>query len=73
MVNVHKGVLIRCDPAMKQFLIHLSENLILGTQFLYNDLDDCHIFIDPEVLPKLQEQVDNLMEKLSFPLATDAD
>nr|VZI03359.1 unnamed protein product [Spirometra erinaceieuropaei] len=73
MVNVHKGILIKCDPAMKQFLIHLSENLILGTQFLYNDLDECHIFIDPEVLPRLQEQVDNLMEKLSFPLAADAD
>ena len=35
MVNVMKGVLIECDPAMKQFLLHLDEkvsiNKIVGT------------------------------------------
>ena len=25
MVNVTKGVLVECDPAMKQFLLHLDE------------------------------------------------
>jgi len=27
MVNVMKGVLIECDPAMKQFLLHLDEKV----------------------------------------------
>lgn len=58
---------------MKQFLIHLSETLTIGSKFVLNDLDDCHLFIDTEVLPKLQEKVDNLMEKLSFPLITEGE
>ena len=59
------------DPAMKQFLTYLSENLIIGSRFVLSDLDDCHIFIDPVVLPRLQAKVDDLMEKLSFPLITE--
>ncbi len=34
MVNVLKGVLVECDPAMKQFLLHLDEKLIIGTKFV---------------------------------------
>ena len=30
MVNVMKGVLIECDPAMKQFLLHLDEKVRIG-------------------------------------------
>ena len=30
MVNVMKGVLIECDPAMKQFLLHLDEKVSLS-------------------------------------------
>ncbi|KAL5963303.1 General transcription factor IIH subunit 5 [Taenia solium] len=71
MVNVIKGVLVKCDPAMKQFLTYLSENLIIGSRFILSDLDESHIFIDPVVLPRLQAKVDDLMEKLSFPLVTE--
>ena len=34
MVNVMKGVLVKCDPAMKQFLLHLDEKLKLGSKFV---------------------------------------
>ena len=34
MVNVAKGVLVECDPAMKQFLLHMDEKLALGTKFV---------------------------------------
>ena len=34
MVNVAKGVLVECDPAMKQFLLHMDETLKLGTKFV---------------------------------------
>ena len=34
MVNVTKGVLVECDPAMKQFLLHLDEKLTLGSSFV---------------------------------------
>ncbi|KER25001.1 hypothetical protein T265_07453 [Opisthorchis viverrini] len=59
----------RRDPAMKHFLLHLAENLVLGKNFVHTDLDDYHLFIDPDILGKLQEHVDQLMESLSFPMA----
>ena len=34
MVNVTKGVLVECDPAMKQLLLHLDEKLTLGSSFV---------------------------------------
>ena len=34
MVNVVKGVLVECDPAMKQFLLHLDEKHSLGGPFV---------------------------------------
>ncbi|KAG5450735.1 hypothetical protein CSKR_108960 [Clonorchis sinensis] len=38
------------DPAMKHFLLHLAENLVLGKNFVHTDLDDYHLFIDPDIL-----------------------
>ena len=34
MVNVTKGILVECDPAMKQFLLHLDEKFLLGSKFI---------------------------------------
>ena len=34
MVNVTKGVLVECDPAMKQFLLHLDEKEEFGRKFV---------------------------------------
>ena len=34
MVNVTKGILVTCDPAMKQLLLNLDEKLTLGTRFI---------------------------------------
>ncbi|CAH8594713.1 unnamed protein product [Dicrocoelium dendriticum] len=58
---------------MKHFLLHLAETLVLGTNFVHTDLDDYHLFIDADILGKLQERVDNLMESLSFPITADTD
>ncbi|GAA47793.1 TFIIH basal transcription factor complex TTD-A subunit [Clonorchis sinensis] len=58
---------------MKHFLLHLAENLVLGKNFVHTDLDDYHLFIDPDILGKLQEHVDQLMESLSFPMAIETD
>lgn len=68
MVNVMKGILVECDPAMKQFLLHLDEKEVLGRRFVIQDLDETHIFISAEILPTLQDKIDGLMDKLSFPL-----
>lgn len=68
MVNVHKGVLIECDPAMKQFLLYLDEKMALGKKFILKDLDDTHVFILAEVVQILQERVGELMDQNSFPI-----
>lgn len=69
MVNVMKGILVECDPAMKQFLLHLDESEAFGRKFVIQDLDETHLFISSEILPVLQDRIDDLMDKLSFPLA----
>ncbi|XP_036941616.1 general transcription factor IIH subunit 5 [Acanthopagrus latus] len=68
MVNVHKGVLVECDPAMKQFLLFLDEKMALGKKFILKDLDDTHVFILQEVVQTLQERVGELMDQNSFPI-----
>lgn len=69
MVNVTKGVLVECDPAMKQFLLHLDETLALGKKFILNDLDETHVFIQADVVKLLQDRIDELMDKMSVPFA----
>ncbi|XP_032591881.1 general transcription factor IIH subunit 5 [Drosophila grimshawi] len=68
MVNVMKGVLVECDPAMKQFLLHLDEKLALGRKFIIQDLDESHLFISTDIVEVLQARVDELMDRISFPL-----
>lgn len=65
MVNVKKGVLIRCDPAMRQLLVHLDESRALGSKFVVKELDETHIFVDKEIVPILEQKLDQLMESLS--------
>ncbi|XP_018911375.1 general transcription factor IIH subunit 5 [Bemisia tabaci] len=68
MVNVMKGILIECDLAMKQFLLHLDETSALGRKFIIQDLDDTHLFISADILETLQARIDDLMDQISFPL-----
>ena len=68
MVNETKGIMVECDQAMKQFLLHLDEKFILGSKFIIQDLDETHLFIAPEVLEMLKNQIDELMDKISVPL-----
>ncbi|XP_046632032.1 general transcription factor IIH subunit 5-like [Daphnia pulicaria] len=69
MVNVTKGILVECDAAMKQLLLHLDETHALGNKFIVQDLDETHVFIAPEYLEVLQSRIDDLMDRISFPLA----
>lgn len=68
MVNVLKGLLVECDPAMKQFLLHLDEKGSLGTSFILQDLDATHVFISADVYDLLVSRIDDLMDQISFPL-----
>ncbi|CAL8121902.1 unnamed protein product [Orchesella dallaii] len=68
MVNVTKGVLVECDPAMKQFLLHLDEREALGRKFVLNDLDETHLFVSADIIKVLKEKIDELLDKISVPV-----
>lgn len=59
---------MQCDPAMKQFLLHLDEKNEFGRKFVLQDLDDTHMFIAADIIEILQERIDDLMDKMSFSL-----
>ncbi len=65
MVNVTRGVLVECDPAMKQFLLFLDEKLKLGSRFIIQDLDETHLFISVDVVEQLKAQIDGFMDQES--------
>jgi TFIIH basal transcription factor complex TTD-A subunit len=69
MVNVLKGVLVECDPAVKQFLLHLDETMALGQKFILQDLDETHVFVSSDVPEKLKVKLDELMEQNSYSFA----
>ena len=54
---------------MKQFLLHLDENIILGKKFVIEDLDETHLFVSAEIVPILQEKVWEIMDNNSFNIA----
>jgi len=64
MVNVTKGTLIECDPAMKQFLLFLDENMKLGSRFIIQDLDETHVFVSTDVVEQLKAKIDDFMDQV---------
>ncbi|XP_035304054.1 general transcription factor IIH subunit 5-like [Cricetulus griseus] len=68
VVNVLRGVLIECDPAMKQFLLYLDESNALGKKFIIQDIDDTHVFVIAKLVNVLQERVRELMDQNAFSL-----
>jgi len=68
MVNVVKGVLLKCDPPMKQYLLHLDQKNLLGQRFILQDLDETHLFILGEFIEQIQDRIDQLMDTNSFAL-----
>jgi len=69
MVNVMKGLLIKCDPVMKQFLLHLDDTQSLGSRFVLVDLDENHLFVQPDIYLSLKSKIDELYEKIYYNLA----
>jgi len=66
MVHVTKGMLVTCDPVMKQLLLHLDEKLSLGSKFVLADLDESHLFVQSDVYGQLKEHIDVLYEKVYY-------
>nr|AYE54241.1 TTDA [Hydra vulgaris] len=71
MVNVLKGVLVECDPTVKQFLLHMDEKGVLGQKFVIEDLDSTHLFVAANIIKTLESKLWELMDKLSFPVGNE--
>jgi TFIIH basal transcription factor complex TTD-A subunit len=66
MVNVVKGSLIKCDPAIKQYLVHLDETLAFGEKFILHNLDEQHLFVQTSAVPMIKEKLQEQIDKISY-------
>ena len=66
MVQIQTGIVVTCDPQMRQFLLHLDATNELGQRFVLQELDSTHLLIIPEILNTLKSKIDDLMDKFSF-------
>lgn len=64
MVVVNKGVLIECDPQMKQFILHLDDKKT--EKLVLKDLDATHLFVESEFVNRIKNEIDDLMERVNY-------
>ncbi|KAI3634018.1 hypothetical protein MIR68_007382 [Amoeboaphelidium protococcarum] len=66
MVKAIKGTLLECDPAIKQLLVLINEEEFT---FIIEDLDECHLLIDPSSVDRLKERFEGRLEENVFKLS----
>lgn len=66
MVQIQTGIVVTCDPQMKQFLLHLDDTKALGQKFVLQDLDSTHLLISADIIELLKSKIDDLMDQFSF-------
>ncbi|KAF4610033.1 hypothetical protein D9613_010644 [Agrocybe pediades] len=59
-----KGVLLTCDPAVKQILLLLNEK----ESFIIEDLDDHHLVIKAEQEYRIRKELEAELEKNTYSL-----
>jgi len=65
MVNATRGVLVSCDPAIKQFILHLD----VEHHFGLIDLDETHLFLynlDQTKMDLIQKELDKLQDENTY-------
>lgn len=66
MVVSDIGVLIKCDPQMKQFILYLDEKQPAGSKLVLKDLDATHVFVDTKYVDFIKTKIDDLMEQVNY-------
>lgn len=62
-MKTFQGVLITCQPSVKQIILNLDREFRAKQEgFIYTDLDDTHVFIDPAFVEIVRKKVDELLE-----------
>ncbi|KAI8459296.1 TFIIH subunit TTDA/Tfb5 [Phakopsora pachyrhizi] len=76
MVRAVKGVLLTCDPAVKQLILSLNDNpnnynsndCYLSTPFIIQDLDETHVLVTNDCVNQVRAKVEAELEKNTFTL-----
>ncbi|KAF9961940.1 hypothetical protein BGZ65_009974 [Modicella reniformis] len=62
MVKAVKGVVVECDPSVKQIILGLNER----GQFIIEDLDDTHVFVDASCIEQLRVDIDEILNENTY-------
>ncbi|KAK4052458.1 hypothetical protein OIV83_002260 [Microbotryomycetes sp. JL201] len=65
MVKATRGVLVTCDPAVKQILLQLDEQQERD-KFIIQDLDDTHLLVSGDKLEWVKQQLELELEKNNY-------
>ena len=69
MPNAKSGVLITCDAAMKQFVLHVDEQQMSthgDPTFVVEDLDETHLLVQPDKVELIQAKVMELQDQNAY-------
>ncbi|KAF9112625.1 General transcription factor IIH subunit 5 [Mortierella sp. AM989] len=62
MVKAVKGVVVECDSSVKMIILGLNEK----GQFIIEDLDDTHIFVDASCIDQLRLDIDEILNENTY-------
>lgn len=67
MVKAVKGVLLECDSTVKQIVLNLNKR----ENFVIEDLDETHLFIESTWVEQLKYELDKILDENSYTVTTD--
>jgi len=66
MVQAMKGVVLKGDVPLKQFVLSLNEARAPSERFVIADLDDTTLFIQPQAMEFLKEKLEVFTEQNQY-------
>lgn len=67
MVKAIKGVLLECDTTVKQIVLNLNKR----SNFVIEDLDDTHLFIEASKVNELQAELDRILDENAYTISVE--
>ncbi|KAG0023396.1 General transcription factor IIH subunit 5 [Entomortierella chlamydospora] len=62
MVKAVKGVVVECDSSVKMIILGLNEK----GQFIIEDLDETHVFVDASCVDQLRLDIDEILNENTY-------
>ncbi|ORZ17056.1 TFIIH subunit TTDA/Tfb5 [Absidia repens] len=67
MVKAVKGALIECDSTVKQIVLNLNKR----SNFIIEDLDETHLFIEASWVDQLKQQLDQILDENAYTITNE--